>query len=597
MLEAACSCPDVERFIFISSDKAESPSQSYGRTKRINELLVQSFASEHPKIRFGSMRYCNVLDAAGSFAIPTFRDQIMNGRPITVRRMSNGEIPTRYFMPLHLAAKLAIKAGFEAGNGEIFSLDKVRIEPIRIDELVKVLARRFGISDVDSWFDDNVTFVQHERGEKKAEELGKGESLPDAPLIRIPVEEFPNSLLLNEVIDKLLSLSDNVDADEVIESFLKEIVDNSGLLFMAGGRVAEVADHERPRPPSGVELGIVRELLLTRMRSIPRLANPRELAYIPLARTGKKTTVELTLDIPNLQWIFAKKNHSEIDKLVSRIGAEIYQEGRPVVCKSEKIECLSFDSSERSLRLKIAFTPQIKGDYKGIRFIVDGNPVDDFDISPFEIVVIGAEEKGPEEIEERPIRHTATEMGENMIILSGLSGVGKKTVYETLKDHYGPGLERIIVPTADQGESVKHESRDVLSHAAQNDIDRVLSEGKFCLLETGCKTALDIKAKYPRAITVFMLPLSEEEIRKKMQDGHKSRLEVIQDEMRSVLENRAEPADSLISKLKRVEENLSHADNFDMIVGNSRWHLSATRDAFIRLIESKKIVGKAIGMI
>ena len=224
LLDIVSDCQSVERFIYISSDKAENPSQSYGRTKRINELLVQASAAKNPKIKFGSMRYCNVLDAAGSFAIPTFRDQIINNRPITVRLMENDEIPNRYFMPRHIAAKLAIKAGYECNKGDIFSLDKTQIAPIRIDELVKMIAEKSGIADVDPWFSRNVKFLKAEYGEKAAEELGKGEHIPGTPLIKIVTEEFPDGILLNEAIDRLLRLSDDINGDKKVEKALKDIL-------------------------------------------------------------------------------------------------------------------------------------------------------------------------------------------------------------------------------------------------------------------------------------------------------------------------------------------------------------------------------------
>jgi|GEM_PF-1459819 len=231
LLQAACTCPSVERFIYISSDKAENPSQSYGRTKRINELLVMAYAHNYPKIKFGSLRYCNVLDAAGSFAIQTFKDQIINGRKVTIRRMENGDIPDRYFISLSTAAKLAIKAGNECNRGEVFSLDENETIPIKIDALVKMLARKLGVGDVDSWFDKNVEFISGERGEKKSEELGMGDHLLGAPMIKMPVIGYPDGKLLNDYIDRLLSLSDDVNTDGQVERFLREIVDNIHILF------------------------------------------------------------------------------------------------------------------------------------------------------------------------------------------------------------------------------------------------------------------------------------------------------------------------------------------------------------------------------
>ncbi|GEM_PF-3042138 len=225
LLEVACSSPGVERFVYISSDKAESPGQNYGRTKRINELLIQAAAIKHPNIKFGSMRYCNVLDSAGCFVISTFRDQIAHNKPITVRRMKNGEIPNRYYIPRHVAAKLAIITGCNCDNGEIFSLDKGIVSPIEVDEIARALARKLGIVDVDSWFEKRVKFVKSERGEKKSEELGKGEHLPGTPLIKMSAGNPVDGAWLNESIDGLLKLSNDIGNDQLIEKTLKDIVD------------------------------------------------------------------------------------------------------------------------------------------------------------------------------------------------------------------------------------------------------------------------------------------------------------------------------------------------------------------------------------
>jgi len=227
LLEVACSSPGIERFVYISSDKAESPSQSYGRTKRISELLIQATAIKYPKIKFGSMRYCNVLDSAGCFVISTFRDQIARNKPITVRRMENGEIPNRYYIPRHIAAKLAIITGDKCDRGEMFSLDKTVISPIGIDEMARAFARKLGIVDVDSWFEEKVKFVESERGEKKTEELGKGDHLPGTQLIKIPVGHPVDSVWLNESVDGLLKLANDVGEDEQVEKTLKDIVDTA----------------------------------------------------------------------------------------------------------------------------------------------------------------------------------------------------------------------------------------------------------------------------------------------------------------------------------------------------------------------------------
>jgi FlaA1/EpsC-like NDP-sugar epimerase len=178
--------PGLERFIYISSDKAELPTNIYGKTKRICEFMVQTFASQNKNIQSGIMRYCNVLDAAGSFAIPTFRKQIMNNEAVTIRRSKEGLIPDRYFITKKMAAQLAILVGCICEAGNIFSLNPEWIRSIRIDDLVKMIMKKSNlVKDVESWLQSNVIFSPMENGEKLSEDLGRGTSIKQAPLIQI----------------------------------------------------------------------------------------------------------------------------------------------------------------------------------------------------------------------------------------------------------------------------------------------------------------------------------------------------------------------------------------------------------------------------
>ncbi len=193
----------IEKFIFISSDKAEQPSQSYGRTKRACEILI-SIILRNTGVKYGAMRYCNVLDSKGSFAIPTFREQILKGLPVTVRKVGDSEIPKRYFIKKGTAVKLALKVGSLCNKGEIFSINKEIINSIYIDDVVKIIAKNLQIEDVEDWFHENVKYINGEKGEKVKEHLGKGIEVVDTPLIKIDKPFTTKEKIFISAIDKLM---------------------------------------------------------------------------------------------------------------------------------------------------------------------------------------------------------------------------------------------------------------------------------------------------------------------------------------------------------------------------------------------------------
>lgn len=230
LLKAAGSHQNVERFIYISSIRAQNPTEPYGRTKRISELLVKTFADAYPKIKFGSIRYSAVLDSAGSYAIPIFRAQIAHGKLVNLKRVENGEIPERYFIPRDLAAKLAIKVGSECNCGEVFSLDGDKIKPIKIDALIKLIAKKYGVINIDEWFVNNVKLVKGDPGEKNkklpSSSSGDGDAF-DAPIMKIAI--VSDAAVLNHFLKTLLSLSTDL-SDKEMGLFLRKILDEEGNL-------------------------------------------------------------------------------------------------------------------------------------------------------------------------------------------------------------------------------------------------------------------------------------------------------------------------------------------------------------------------------
>ncbi len=206
---------NVEKLIFISTDKAINPTSVMGASKQVGERICLSL-NKKQTTKFCAVRFGNVLDSQGN-VIEIFKEQIKKGGPLEITH----EKMKRYFMTTKEACLLVLEAAALSKEGEVFVLDMG--EPVKIIDLAKEMIKLAGFRpDIDI----PIVISQPRPGEKLFEEILTDSEKPtkyEKIFIAKPDEVDEKKLFKN--LEELAQATKKMEREKIIKIF-KEILPN-----------------------------------------------------------------------------------------------------------------------------------------------------------------------------------------------------------------------------------------------------------------------------------------------------------------------------------------------------------------------------------
>ncbi len=199
----------IDRFVFVSTDKAVNPVNVMGASKRVAEKFLTCHAANRTSAtKFMIVRFGNVVGSVGS-VVPLFKKQIAAGGPVTVTHPE----ATRFFMTIPEASQLILQAGAMGAGGEIFILDMGTA--VKIDDMARDL---INLSGFEPETDIAIEYIGLRDGEKLHEELHAstenviGTAHPKIMMIRNAACDLGN---LEKQIDELVAVCEHKESTTI----------------------------------------------------------------------------------------------------------------------------------------------------------------------------------------------------------------------------------------------------------------------------------------------------------------------------------------------------------------------------------------------